>query len=621
MARPYLGLSLLLPMIASACGREPVSLGGNNAEGGQAGSGSPSDGTGGSASAQAGTGGATAAEAGTGAGAQAGSRGVDATPECVLGGCSSQLCVDEGESTASDCGWLEEYACYRTARCELQNDRHCGWTQTAELRSCIQAAREGGSGGTAGEGPALPEGGSTEQTGGRPGATGGHPAVTGGSSGLTGGSGGHQQTGGSATGGNTATTGGSGLTGGSGGQTDCFAPDQNLEQAMDGTMEGCPCTGSKSICISGGDIIELGLACSDGRWNKVKDGPCLPLDFPCTGQVETASQCVDLFETCHWLSTGGYCGQAASTDQCADGLVVAGPQNCLDIAAASYCHRLDNGAWCTGVQVQGCPRDWTPLDTWCIDEGSWCSQVSASQSCQLPVWDMAECSPAGGTVRSDPGDGSLMHYGCADEESELASLSGFVEGGLCCYAGADRRIGIHTAYWLVNDWAYSNNPDLTGDVEFDITEYDVPDLWETLRVQLFSADYVSADGQRFNSGLWAYYQGVLYPFGSTMGGHGLMSGVLQGDAFYYSYSWGSGIHRSVLGKLTIGEAGPEFVESGGFSSRDLFLAQGDDEIAVEDGTYRGYDDWMAAEPFGTLVDRGTELAVVDSEGQEIVPEF
>ena len=192
---------------------------------------------------------------------------------------------------------------------------------------------------------------------------------------------------------------------------------------------------------------------------------------------------------------------------------------------------------------------------------------------------------------------------------------------LCCDDSADRRISIREATALVSEWAFNENPDLNPTASFDVLEYDVPDLWETLRVQLFYADYVSTDGQRFNSGLWAYYQGELYSFGVTVGGHGLMSGVLQGQAFYYSYSWGSGIHRSVLGKLTIGDGQPEFVESGGFTQRDLFLELVEDEIQVEQGTYRGYDDWTASTPFGTLVDQGSELVVVDSEGNEIVPEL
>lgn len=54
---------------------------------------------------------------------------------CVISGCSSQICASE--EIASTCIWKEEYACYRTAICEVQNDGECGWTPTESLRSCL----------------------------------------------------------------------------------------------------------------------------------------------------------------------------------------------------------------------------------------------------------------------------------------------------------------------------------------------------------------------------------------------------------------------------------------------------------------------------------------------------
>jgi hypothetical protein len=56
---------------------------------------------------------------------------------CFIGGCSSQICSDR-EGAVSTCVWLEEYACYKTATCERQADGNCGWTQTPELRTCLE---------------------------------------------------------------------------------------------------------------------------------------------------------------------------------------------------------------------------------------------------------------------------------------------------------------------------------------------------------------------------------------------------------------------------------------------------------------------------------------------------
>jgi len=67
--------------------------------------------------------------------------GCEAAPTCSVGGCSGQLCVGPGDPGVSTCEWREEYACYRTASCEDQANGRCGWTQSDELRRCIEEAR------------------------------------------------------------------------------------------------------------------------------------------------------------------------------------------------------------------------------------------------------------------------------------------------------------------------------------------------------------------------------------------------------------------------------------------------------------------------------------------------
>lgn len=58
---------------------------------------------------------------------------------CRPTGCSSQICSDQ--DVASTCEYREEYACYRTAKCERQTDGKCGWTQTPALAQCLIQAR------------------------------------------------------------------------------------------------------------------------------------------------------------------------------------------------------------------------------------------------------------------------------------------------------------------------------------------------------------------------------------------------------------------------------------------------------------------------------------------------
>lgn len=65
------------------------------------------------------------------------------TGACVVGGCSGQLCGEEGDDLISTCEWTESYACYRTAKCERQQSGECGWTQTEELNKCLMESSNG----------------------------------------------------------------------------------------------------------------------------------------------------------------------------------------------------------------------------------------------------------------------------------------------------------------------------------------------------------------------------------------------------------------------------------------------------------------------------------------------
>ena len=69
--------------------------------------------------------------------------------DCVVSGCSGQVCSDEVRITT--CEWRFEYACYRDAACERQDDGECGWTQTEELTQCIDDATVRSCGGRGGE--------------------------------------------------------------------------------------------------------------------------------------------------------------------------------------------------------------------------------------------------------------------------------------------------------------------------------------------------------------------------------------------------------------------------------------------------------------------------------------
>lgn len=60
--------------------------------------------------------------------------------ECKISGCSDELCVDaNSDEVNSICIYKDKYACYKKdfAKCEVQEEGNCGWTQSDELKSCL----------------------------------------------------------------------------------------------------------------------------------------------------------------------------------------------------------------------------------------------------------------------------------------------------------------------------------------------------------------------------------------------------------------------------------------------------------------------------------------------------
>ena len=56
--------------------------------------------------------------------------------KCYVGGCSGEICSDRTD-IASNCMYQEQFACYKKTTCERQASGECGWTETAELKSCL----------------------------------------------------------------------------------------------------------------------------------------------------------------------------------------------------------------------------------------------------------------------------------------------------------------------------------------------------------------------------------------------------------------------------------------------------------------------------------------------------
>jgi eight-cysteine-cluster-containing protein len=58
---------------------------------------------------------------------------------CIKTGCSGQVCSDQ--EVVTTCEYRSEYDCYKEAECKRQANGECGFTQTRELRACLNRRR------------------------------------------------------------------------------------------------------------------------------------------------------------------------------------------------------------------------------------------------------------------------------------------------------------------------------------------------------------------------------------------------------------------------------------------------------------------------------------------------
>ena len=172
---------------------------------------------------------------------------------------------------------------------------------------------------------------------------------------------------------------------------------------------------------------------------------------------------------------------------------------------------------------------------------------------------------------------------------------------------------------LVRQWAYDSQPGLRGKgVRFAIEPYAVPGLKEAFDLDLLMVRFLSGEeGQQFNEAILIHREGTLTTFASAFGGFGLMSAVVNEGSLYYSYSFGSGIHRTHVGVLSKNDEGKlELRESGAYFSDDLFVRAKDGDIVVESGQYVKFNQWKSARPFGTVKLAAATFTIVDATGKE-----
>ena len=68
--------------------------------------------------------------------------GGDTSGDCVVAGCSNQLCVgaEEAKNLFTTCEYLEEYNCLTLTECDYF-DGECKWRETTEYLECMEEFR------------------------------------------------------------------------------------------------------------------------------------------------------------------------------------------------------------------------------------------------------------------------------------------------------------------------------------------------------------------------------------------------------------------------------------------------------------------------------------------------
>lgn len=208
----------------------------------------------------------------------------------------------------------------------------------------------------------------------------------------------------------------------------------------------------------------------------------------------------------------------------------------------------------------------------------------------------------------------------AQEPFELAptlSKDSFFRAGMALPSGSPDAAQIAQS---VRAFAFASNPGLNPSAQFEIRLAPVRGLWETMQIQVANVRCLSADGQLFNQFACVLRGGALQTLGRSVGGHGLMSGLVRDDTFYFTYSWGSGVHRSHVGKLQIVNSEAKFWDSGalfgGLLFRDVFVSRRPDgEIALFKGSFQSFNRWQLPVEVG-VIDRSDPAApkIVDLDG-------
>jgi hypothetical protein len=171
---------------------------------------------------------------------------------------------------------------------------------------------------------------------------------------------------------------------------------------------------------------------------------------------------------------------------------------------------------------------------------------------------------------------------------------------------------------LYRAYRFSTQPSLNPETTFVLKEFPIAGLWDALRVLVFAAEDL-VRGNRIPRDPVICSHGKIFPFVNSFGGSGLMSAVVMDDALYYSYSWGSGIHRSLVGRLRVVAGKIHLQESEPRWSADLLVEKTSaGAIKVFVASFRKFNRWVEPSPVGRIdLQERERLKIVDDAGRVI----
>ena len=155
-----------------------------------------------------------------------------------------------------------------------------------------------------------------------------------------------------------------------------------------------------------------------------------------------------------------------------------------------------------------------------------------------------------------------------------------------------KRLSVTEGEKLIHGKILAETPDMNPAFRVSLKELTTEEIWKRLGIQIFKAAFFSGK-ERFRSEYYLIKDRKFIKTGESFGGFGIMSMCVSDlgrdgqPELLYTYSFGSGIHRSRVALYTIHNGTPRIIEwDSAYSQGDLFLKKIDDQdVIVEIGEY------------------------------------